>query len=248
MVKILLVDDEAFSLKGMQGLVPWSQWNCEIAAVANNGKRALEILNSQKIDIVFTDIKMPEMDGLELIREVKMINSHIDFVIITGYGEFEYAQKAVKYGVKNYLLKPVGISEIEETLLELTGNQVHPEQEQEVPDLQKEGSECSCISVESFVEEILISVTQKNWNKISEILLLFFKEISNHRCNLEQTRVHAINLLSSLIKNEIIYSNDKTLLLAGEIGSAKNQSGIYNILKDQILLENTHLSDKALQR
>ncbi|MDC7232068.1 MAG: response regulator [Spirochaetales bacterium] len=229
MIQVLLVDDEEFSQKGMENLVPWEQWNCEIAAVASNGVEALEIINSQKIDLVFTDIKMPEMDGLELIREVNNINSGIDFVIITGYGEFEYAQKALRYGVRNYLLKPVGISEIEETLLKLTRNRI--------PDLEVQESPESCeIDIESFVEEIMVSVTQKNWNKISEILLAFIKDISSRNCSLEQTRIHAINLLSLLIKNEVIYSNEKTLLLAGEIGSADNQSVIYNILKDQIMM------------
>lgn len=244
MINILLVDDEEASLQGMRTLIPWEKWNCQILAVATNGKKALELINSQKIDIVFTDIKMPEMNGLQLIHEVKKIRKNTDFVIITGYSEFDYAQKAIKYGVKNYLLKPVGISEIEETLLTLTENYSSSKSNQTY---QKEIE----IKIEPFVEQILISVTQKNWNKISEVLLSFFKEIASGGGNLEQTRFLSINFLSSLIKNEIIYSNDSTLLLAGEIGSANSQSGIYGILKDQIMLtqnKDTGLYSKKMNR
>ncbi|MGL1891265.1 MAG: response regulator [Spirochaetaceae bacterium] len=226
MIQILLVDDEEFSLQGMKKLIPWEQWKCEIAAVADSGKKALEIINSTHIDIVFTDIKMPKMDGLQLIKEIRNNNNKIKFVIISGYSEFDYAQKAIKYGVKKYLLKPVGIAEIEETLLSLTENIISN-------GLKPKNIK---IDIEPIVKEILISVTQKNWNKISEILLSFFKEISAQGGSLDQSRKLAIKILSSLVKNEVIFSNDSTFLLAGEIGSAKSQSGIYNILKDQVMI------------
>lgn len=243
MINVLLVDDENFSLQSMKSLIPWELWNCNVIAVANSGKEALEILNSKKVDIVFTDIKMPGMDGLQLIREVKKNNKEIRFVIITGYGEFEYAQKAIQYGVKKYLLKPVGISEIEETLLALVEN-YSPLNYVDAAVKNQEFSHVKLqIKIEPFVEKILISVTQKNWNKISEILLDFFKEITNKGGDLEQTRILAINILSSLIKEEIIFSNDSTLLLAGEIGSANSQSGIYGILKDQIMITQNQSTD-----
>jgi len=230
MIQILLVDDERFSLKGMQNMIPWERWNCTVAAVANNAAKALEIVNSQRIDIIFTDIKMPEMDGLQLIENVQKINKAIKFVIVSGYGEFDYAQKAIRFGVKNYLLKPVGISEIEEVLLHLTEG-IFPKPN----DADKSAAELSVV-IDDYVADVLKAVTQKNWNSIGQILLELFKEISEQGGTLEQSREFAIRLLSSLIKNEIIFSNEDTLLLAGKIGSAESQSTIYTILKEQILL------------
>lgn len=230
MIQILLVDDEEYSLKSMKNLIPWNQWQCEIAAVADSAHRALEIIGEIPIDIVFTDIRMPGMDGLELIREIRKKEKEISFVIISGYSEFEYACTAMQYGVKNYLLKPVGISEVEETLLSLSDE--HQIREAQI----RHRHEPVRIDVDYFVERILSAVTGNNWNGISGILLDFFKEISRQKGSLEQCRVSAISLLSTLVRKEIIFFNDSTLLLAGEIGSAETQKGIYSILKDQILI------------
>jgi two-component system, response regulator YesN len=231
MIQILLVDDEAFSLRGMQKMVPWEQWNCTIAAVADSAVKALEIIDSTDIDIVFTDIKMPEMDGLQLIHEVRKKNSKIKFVIVSGYGEFDYAQKAIRYGVRNYLLKPVGVAEFEEVLLQLNEELSSSNKDQSMA-----AGETVSVSIEKYVDQVLTVVASKEWNRISQILLNLFKEINAQGGKLEQSREYAIRLLSSLIKTEIIFSNEATLLLAGKIGSSGSQGDIYTILKEQILL------------
>lgn len=73
----------------------------------NDGKTAYESICEKKPDIVITDIRMPVYDGLELIRRAKETNPEINFIVISGYSQFEYAQQAIKYGVKDYLLKPL---------------------------------------------------------------------------------------------------------------------------------------------
>lgn len=239
MIRILLVDDERFSLKGMESMIPWEKWDCKIVATADTAQKAIEIVQSEKIDIIFTDIKMPEMDGLQMIRAIKKFKEDMVFVILSGYGEFEYAQKAIALGVKNYLLKPVSISEVEETLLNLSEQfrtKRHPEL------FSYSGQEIT-VAYGSIIDEIVLAISQKNWNKIQRILLDMFKSINEQGGNLGSNRKAAITLLSTLINKEIIFYNQSTLLLAGEIGSATSQSEMYAILKDQILLTQNQIPD-----
>lgn len=91
----------------------------EVVAIINDGVKALETIKDVKPDIVITDIRMPGYDGIELIRRVKELQPDIYFIIISGYSHFEYAQNAIKYGVENYLLKPIKKKELINTLTKI---------------------------------------------------------------------------------------------------------------------------------
>lgn len=108
MLKVLLVDDEPFILQGLKVLVDWNREGFEIAGMASDGQEALDYLQSNQIDLIITDIKMPGMDGLELLEKVRNEKlSTAYFVILSGYAEFSYAQKAMRYECSNYMLKPI---------------------------------------------------------------------------------------------------------------------------------------------
>lgn len=102
---VLLVDDEQLMLNSMKSLVDWKAHGFSIAATACNGKRALEYYKQLCPDLVITDIVMPIMDGLELIKEIRKISEETYILIITAYDEFEYAKKALQSGVADYILK-----------------------------------------------------------------------------------------------------------------------------------------------
>lgn len=119
MYNVLVVDDEDLILEGMPLLVEWEAWGFRIAATADDGLSALDILRTQPIDLVMTDIRMPEMDGIELIAAVREHVGDTKIVILSGYGDFPYAQKAIQYGVTRYLLKPVEVEELTECLVDL---------------------------------------------------------------------------------------------------------------------------------
>lgn len=106
MLKVLLVDDEPFILQGLKVLVDWEAEGYEIYT-AVNGKEALDFIKKQPVDLVIADIKMPLMDGIELLKEVRKLNDEIYYVILSGYAEFGYAQEALKHGCVEYILKPV---------------------------------------------------------------------------------------------------------------------------------------------
>ena len=106
MYRVLIADDEKIEREGIKFLLSQEEGEFEIHE-ASNGKQALNILRSQEIDFLLTDIKMPHMDGLELAGKVSQENPELQIVIFSGYSDFSFAQAAMRYGVKDYVLKPV---------------------------------------------------------------------------------------------------------------------------------------------
>jgi len=116
MLKVLLVDDEKWIVKSLRSIVNWESLGYEIIADASNGIDGYEKIKQLSPDLVFTDIRMPGMDGLELIRKSNELNRDISFIVTSGYKEFEYAKKAIQYGALSYCLKPFDEAEIIEVL------------------------------------------------------------------------------------------------------------------------------------
>ena len=113
---ILLVEDEPASADYLASLIRRELPGMEVAAVVENGEEALHFIRRQPVDIVVTDIKMPVMDGLKLAEAVRAAWPMIPVVIVSGYELFEYAKTALRYGVSDYLLKPVKPQELAECL------------------------------------------------------------------------------------------------------------------------------------
>lgn len=116
MYKVVIVDDEKWIIEGLKTGVDWNKYGFEVVGDAENGIKALEVLENCKPDLVFTDIRMPGFNGLELIKKAKEKLPESLFVILSGYAEFAYAQKAISYGIFDYCLKPFEIDDINELL------------------------------------------------------------------------------------------------------------------------------------
>lgn len=120
MYKILVVDDEKIERNGIRFLL--KQMNLELEIFeAENGKKAVEFLQKESVDILLTDIKMPFMDGMELIAAVHDKYPDMMIIIFSGFSDFEYAKSAMKYDVKDYILKPVEPAEFKNTLNKVMG-------------------------------------------------------------------------------------------------------------------------------
>ncbi|MCC3375216.1 response regulator [Cohnella sp. REN36] len=120
MHKVLLVDDESWVVESLKDLVEWERHGYEVVGQARNGAEALEAIRRLSPDVVFTDIRMPEMNGLELIQRGKTASLPVQFVIVSGYAEFAYAQKALNQGAFAYCLKPFDEIEITGVLARLS--------------------------------------------------------------------------------------------------------------------------------
>lgn len=120
MYKVLLVDDEVYVRKGLMNLIDWDRYGFEVYWEASNGEDALKIIAEEKPDVVITDVRMPVIDGLELIKRIRDSgDTETQFIIVSGYNDFSYAQKAVRYNVFDFVLKPVDQDELEEILIKL---------------------------------------------------------------------------------------------------------------------------------
>ncbi|GIO32159.1 MULTISPECIES: response regulator [Paenibacillus] len=107
MIEILLVDDESYVTESIKATIPWSDLGVEKVYQADSAEAALAILREQSIDIVVSDIRMPETDGLELIERIQREWPHIRCMVLTGYSDFDYAKKALRLQAFDYILKPV---------------------------------------------------------------------------------------------------------------------------------------------
>ena len=110
MIKVLIVDDEREEREGIAYLLEKYGYPVE-AVQASNGAEASKYIRSHEIDILFTDVKMPVMNGLDLAKEVNELRPHVKIIIFSAYGEFEYAKQALEANAVSYLLKPIEIDE-----------------------------------------------------------------------------------------------------------------------------------------
>ena len=120
MLKVIIADDEEKVCNLIYKLIDWQALDMEVAGMAHNGIEALALVKRLNVDLIITDIRMPGYDGLQLISRIKQINNDIDFIIISGYSNFEYAQNAIKFGVSDYLLKPIKKTELLGTLTKMS--------------------------------------------------------------------------------------------------------------------------------
>ena len=131
MYKVLLVDDERMILEGISSVVDWQRSGTELVGTARNGLEAYERIAEKQPDIVISDISMPGLDGIGLVAKTYEQFPEVRFIMLSGYKDFEYAQRAMQYGVKHYLVKPCNEQQIEAAIAELLSERA-AEQEREL--------------------------------------------------------------------------------------------------------------------
>ena len=115
-INVIVVEDEKLIAKNIAKHIEQENSHFKVTNIFSNGSDAWEHIASQPPQVVFTDISMPIMDGIELVKQIHETKSFIHCVILTGYADFSYAQSALRYGVSDYLLKPVNSEELRRTL------------------------------------------------------------------------------------------------------------------------------------
>ena len=122
MYKVAIIDDEPLIVEGLSKTMAWEKWNCQVAGYAFDGREGMELIRKERPDIIITDINMPKMDGLKMIAGLKSEFPDIQLIILTGYREFEYAHKAIRFGVFDYLLKPISPEKLERCMKPILRN------------------------------------------------------------------------------------------------------------------------------
>ena len=118
MKKVMLVEDEELILQGLRNILDWEALGLKVVHMAHDGLEALKMWEKEPVHIVVTDISMPEMDGLALLKKIREKEEQVRFIILTGYDEFDYAREAIRLEVENYILKPIDEEELERQLME----------------------------------------------------------------------------------------------------------------------------------
>lgn len=136
MYRVVIIDDEPIIVEGMSRIVPWREYECEIVATANDGIEGAEVIRKFKPNIVISDIAMPGVDGLTMVAGLKSEFPNLQIAILTGYRDFDYAQRAIRLGVIRFLLKPSNLEEIEDAIKTMIENlkkyNIYPESVEEI--------------------------------------------------------------------------------------------------------------------
>ena len=119
MYKIVIVDDEALVRRGVVLETDWNSIGAAVVGEAENGEEGLKLIEKLKPDLVISDIRMPGMDGLDMLKALRIEGNEVPVILLTAYSDFSYAQRAVKYGAMDYLLKPYTDGELEEAVKKL---------------------------------------------------------------------------------------------------------------------------------
>lgn len=163
MYKLMIVDDEEEVRHGIINSIDWSRYGFEVINEAENGQEALDIIDEIIPDVLITDICMPLMDGLELTSSINEHFPTIKIIVITGFDDFSFAQKAIKHGVTDYILKPILPDDIYELLKKL---KIRLDQEvrekEDINKLQKHYSDSLPILKDSFLTSLILGNPDSN--------------------------------------------------------------------------------------
>nr|WP_263326408.1 response regulator [Neobacillus sp. Marseille-Q6967] len=237
--KMLIVDDEPIIGRGLSLTIPWSEHGIEIAGIAYNGAEAIEKIKAHgEIDIVITDVRMPKMDGIELAACLAQTYPRIKIVIISGYDEFKYAQKAIQSGVQDYLLKPVDVEELLTIISKITN------------DLQKQNSESQQVFMtllENAIYQQVFDVQLKNqyeWEITENVRLYPILSMMNEYVSttqymtdeeLEEMNSNWSSLIETHLRNKgydsVSIFTDQNILLTCVVGEL-NHKEMIAILKE----------------
>lgn len=187
-LKALLVDDEIHILSNLSKILPWQDMGFEIVGLARNGKDALEAADLHRPDLILSDIRMPVMDGITLLQKIRELNFPCEFLLLTGYQEFEYARTAIRYGVKDYICKPIHYAELEETVGRIAGE---IREKRKTLGMEKRLHQARDLAAENFLLHALLGQETDNgalWEEEEEpakerryaVMLLDFEGYSHH--------------------------------------------------------------------
>lgn len=163
-LKILIVDDELLERKAMRKMLSSYHQEIEIVGEAENGRKAVELAGQLQPNIIFMDIKMPGMTGLEASRMICEMHPHIKIILVSAYDTFAYAKQAIQYGIKDYILKPGRKSEILSTLNRMI--------EEVQKDQKKDESEKETTSI--LKESVVFNMIRRQVDEKTETLLAYF--------------------------------------------------------------------------
>lgn len=277
MWKLIVADDEPKIRRGIENILDWQDLNVEIVGEAEDGEIALEVVKQKKPDIILLDINMPFLNGLNLLEKLKEINNKSIVIIISGYDDFHYAQKALQFNVFDYILKPVSKKNMEETIRKAVNKLDTVEKENNYlkwvdkqlnknMDIIKTHFFSEWLNNKLTDEEVLKEMRFFNidfGNSIGLVVLKLFDklniEIVDKKWNSELLRFAIINLLNdefNEINAEFIFDDDrKNIIVVSNIVDIvewieigkKLEAEIFKYLKCNVIIEQANVTGGILK-
>lgn len=141
MYRVVLIDDESIIVEGLRQVIKWADYNCQVVGTAGDAEEGAALIRKLQPHILFTDIRMPGVDGLAMLAGLRSEFPDMQVTVLTGYRDFSYAQEAIRLGVARFLLKPSKMDEIKEALEIMTSRlDALPKEEKEEEHSQSAGS------------------------------------------------------------------------------------------------------------
>lgn len=137
MLKLIIADDERIIRESISKMIDWNSLGIELIGLCSDGIEAYNMILDECPDIVLTDIRMPGLSGLELIEKISQTDLNIQFILLSGFGEFEYAKQAMRFRVHHYLLKPCNEDQIIESIQDVIKEHFHQKAFQDMQERQK---------------------------------------------------------------------------------------------------------------
>lgn len=168
MYRVMIIDDEPIIVRGLSGVIDWKQYDCEVVATAGSGAEGLEKIERYHPDIIFSDIAMPGISGLQMIASMKAAHPDTEICILTGYRDFDFAQQAIKLGVRRFLLKPSDMTELNEAVKTMKENldrkkQSEPARQEKASKTEAAENEPGVATANSFVVKNAIQYLEEHY-------------------------------------------------------------------------------------
>ncbi len=211
--RLMVVDDERIVREAIASHIPWETYGISVVFAAANALEALEYLQNNQAELILADIRMPVMDGIELLKRAKRLNAETDFIILSGYADFSYAQEALRHGARDYLLKPLDEAALVNAVLKCKN--------------EKESRRFLNVIGTSPALTRILPETQRTYSQtIQKILQTVQEEISNEELSLKWISANKLflneNYLSKVFQKEVgqkfsAYLLERRMTLAMEI-------------------------------
>lgn len=248
MITMMLVDDKKDVVEGIESMYDWLAISIKIVSKAYDGQTAYEEFLKHRPNIIISDIRMPYMSGLELTKKVKEIDENVKVILLSGYDDFEYAQKAMEYGAEEYLLKPTNILEIYESVKKAQKKILFEENQKkfQVQARQKLMQSLPLLK-DQYIQYLVFSSDQESYEiihekfefldiklKLHDLIVIIF-EIDNYRILSEQNSQITMELYRFSIMN-----------IANEIVSKETDSEMFRFHNDRLIL--VYNADKSINQ